>query len=153
MATKLIKITAVPFIGGLPLRFGMTPAQVAVLIGPPRVESIYEDGVLAESRRGGWPKLYYDKVKGLREIDCSDEVELLFDGVDLLTNDDPVKFLMVRGSHPVYGGGTIIFLEHGIAMSDPPNSEYSTICLFSTSIRDKYAAEKMPLWKPRGRDA
>ena len=101
----------------------------------------------------GWvAQTLIQQANGLREIDCSDEVELLFDGVDLLTHVDPVKFLMVRGSHPVYGGGTIIFLKHGIAMSEP-YSDYWTICLFSTAIRDKYAAEYMPLWKPRVQDA
>ena len=60
-------ITVVPFIGGLPLKFGMSPEEVTALVGPPESSRARGTGPgLVEYRP--WAKLLYGN-QGLDEVD------------------------------------------------------------------------------------
>ena len=146
MPKQSLIITVVPFIGGLPLKFGMMPEEVTAQVGPPESSrALNSDCDLIEYRP--WANLEYGN-HGLDAIDCwgDQEVKMVFDGVDLFKHPDPIRFLMDRGSRPVDYFG-LIFLEYGIAM--PEDLPLKDICLFSKTVRDEYAAKNKPRWIPR----
>lgn len=106
------------FIGAVPLRFGMTPNEVAATIGPPdRVfRNPFDD--LCEERRKQHLNLSYSNETGLlNELVFSPGAQLFFRGKALFSEVDVVAFLQTADSEPKSAVGMIFFLELGIRLS------------------------------------
>src|SRR4051794_26118930 len=104
-----------PFVGPLPLRFGMKEAEVAKLLGPPIRRDVGGLGGIDESR----PNLsigYSDPEKELYGATFSPGIKLFFHGEDLLSHKDPIEFLQKFAS-AFQAVGMVFFPELGIRLS------------------------------------
>lgn len=104
-----------PFMGPLPIRFGMCPEEVAAVVGVP--ERTFPDafGNRTESRRGY--SVGYDATSGrLNEVVLS-KGELFFHGVDLFCVTDVISFLRKYDPHPQVAVGMIFFPKLGLRLS------------------------------------
>jgi hypothetical protein len=122
---------AEPYIGALPVRFGMTTVEVAAAIGPPR---LVEPGVFGTTNeaRPGLMIGYSQADKTVYEVNCHAGVSLIYERDDLFGLLDPISFLRLFDPNPVLWVGFVIFLELGIQLSgfhdnDEPQRSISLI--------------------------
>ena len=104
-----------PFVGPSPLRFGMTPEEVAALVGNPT--RVFPDpfGNRSESRSGC--SLGYDANSGLLTEAVFSKGELLFHGVNLFAIADVIDFLRKYDASPQTAVGMIFFVKLGLRLS------------------------------------
>lgn len=104
-----------PFVGPLPLRFGMTPKEVETLVGRP--DSVASDpfGNPTESRLGYW--LGYDANSGELVEAVFSKGELRFHGVNLLDAGNVIDVLRKYDASPQQSVGMIFFVGLGIRVS------------------------------------
>lgn len=104
-----------PFVGPSPLRFGMTPEEVAALVGAP--ERVFPDpfGNRSESRSGY--SLGYDAKSGRLTEAVFSKGELLFRGVDLFAVANVIDFLRKYDASPQTAVGMIFFVKLGLRLS------------------------------------
>lgn len=106
--------TVEPFVGPLPLRFGMTPKKVATIVGVP--DRVFTDPVNGRSEWRTGLSLGYDAKTGqLNEVVLS-QGELYFQGVNLFAVADPIGFLRKHDS-PQLAVGMIFFVNLGLRLS------------------------------------
>ena len=107
--------TFVPFVGPSPLRFGMTPEEVATLVGDP--ERLFPDpfGNRSESRAGY--SLGYDAKSGELTEAVFSKGELLFHGVNLFAIANVIDFLRKYDTSPQMAVGMIFFVNLGLRLS------------------------------------
>ena len=104
-----------PFVGPLPLRFGMTPGEVAALIGD--ADHVFTDPVdgISESRAG--LSLGYDAQHGLLSDAVFSAGGLSFHEVNLFEVDDVINFLRGYDNFPEVAVGMVFFLGLGLRLS------------------------------------
>jgi hypothetical protein len=104
-----------PFVGPTPIRFGMTPEEVASLVGNP--ERVFPDpfGNRTESRTGY--SLGYDANSGQLTEAVFSKGELLFHGVNLLAIANVIDFLRNYDASPQTAVGVIFFLKLGLSLT------------------------------------
>ncbi|MEZ6142713.1 MAG: hypothetical protein R3B84_19295 [Zavarzinella sp.] len=107
--------TFVPFIGSLPLQFGMTPDEVTALIGPPIRTFSDPFGNRSESRSGY--SLGYDANSGLLTEAVFSKGDLYFQGVNLLSIADLIDYLRKFDDSPQSAVGVIFFLKLGLSLT------------------------------------
>jgi hypothetical protein len=111
----MTQFTHEPFIGPLPLRFGMSAEEVTRLIGVPR--EILPCTIFSRSELRSGISLGYSRDTGFLEEVVIFEHELFFDGFDLLKIDDTIQFLRKYDDSPKYSVGSIFFLKLGLSLS------------------------------------
>lgn len=136
---------AEPYIGALPVRFGMSPVEVAAVIGPPSAVLPGVFGTTAEAR----PKLMigYDRANNcVYEVNCHVGTTLMFQGHDLLAHVDPIAFLRLFDPNPVLFVGVVLFLKLGIQVSGFHDCDESqkAISMFIKNIYADYAEDFAP---------
>lgn len=104
-----------PLVGPLPLRFGMTPNEVAALVGSPDRVSPDPFGNRTESRSGY--SLGYDATSGLLVEAVFTKRELYFHSVNLFSIDDVINFLRKYDDSPQSAVGVIFFLKLGLSLT------------------------------------
>jgi hypothetical protein len=134
-----------PLIGPLPLRFGMSPEEVAAVVGVP--ERMLPDafGNRTESRRGY--SVGYDATSGrLNEVVFS-KGELFFHGVDLFCVTDVVDFLRKYDANPQVAVGMIFFVKLGLRLSGfhDGGEQQQAIGLTTMGHWDEFADDFIPL--------
>src|SRR5271156_2531399 len=89
--TAMHSFTFDPHVGPLPLRFGMTPAQVEHILGPP--DRVYTDYFGDRDERRQSANIGYAADGRLQGVVFTPGVELKLFGHDLLSEIDPIAFL------------------------------------------------------------
>ena len=104
-----------PFVGPLPLRFGMTPKDVATLVGVP--ERVFPDqfGNRSESRSGY--AIGYDAKSGKLSEAVFSKGILLFKGENLFAVEDIFCFLRQFDPSPQTEVGMVFFVKLGLRLS------------------------------------
>ncbi len=117
----MIEFCIEPVVGPLPLRFGMTPNEVASVIGPPEEVFRIFFRNLSESRTH--VNLGYSPENFLDEVIFLPGAQLFFRGHDLFNHPDLIGLL--RGMTPVVKlmVGFLIFPELGLGLSGYHNCE------------------------------
>lgn len=104
-----------PFIGPLPLRFGMRPDEVASLIGAP--DQVFFDPTEGRSESRPGSSIGYDPRTGrLVEVVLSSGA-LFFHGTNLLGIANPIGFLRAYDDTPQTAVGMIFFVNLGLRLS------------------------------------
>lgn len=104
------------YIGAIPLRFGMSPNEVEAILGPSVEELPNAFGNRSELREG--LTLGYDsKDNTLVEAVFSPGAQVLFQGRELFSVEDPIEFLRQFDPAPQLWVGFIIFVNLGIRLS------------------------------------
>lgn len=112
----MTKFEVAPFIGPLPLRFGMSPGDVASILGPPKASSIDFLGD-REEERDGLNLGYARGTDQLQEVVFSPGTTLVFQGMELLTSPDPIAWLRRFDPKPQLWVGLVVFPALGIRVS------------------------------------
>jgi hypothetical protein len=113
-----MKFTIEPFVGALPLRFGMRPEEVAAIVGPPSgiYLSSFEDQ--CEERSTLSMDLAYHRETGkLNELVFAPGSILYFNGQNLFDVSNVIDFLRQSDSDPKIAVGMVFFLKLGIRLS------------------------------------
>jgi len=111
----MISLTAEPYVGALPVRFGMSPAEVAAVIGPPAsvIPGVFD--TTAELR----PNIVigYTEANQVYEVNCHPGATLLLMNHDLFSDRDPISFLRKLDPDPYLWVGLVVFQKLGILVS------------------------------------
>ncbi len=105
-----------PYVGTLPIRFGMTPAQVEQIVGPPAQVGQNFLGERDE-QRGGVNVRYSKTATSVVEVSLLPAMQLLLDSRDLFRERDPIQTILQYDPNPFEWVGFIIFLEIGLAIT------------------------------------
>jgi hypothetical protein len=111
-----MELIAEPYVGALPIRFGMKPDDVAGVVGAASRVFPGVFGTTAEER----PNLmigYTENENSVFEINCHVGTILLYRGTDLLTHPGPIEYLRQFDATPVLWVGLVLFLHLGIQLS------------------------------------
>lgn len=114
--TRMITFTVEPFVGPLPLQFGMTPTEVEAILGPP--DRVFPDhfGNMSESRKH--LSIGYSAATGLLiEVVFAPGSQLFFQGQNLFSVSNPIDFLRKSDPLPQLCVGFVFFLMLGIRLS------------------------------------
>ena len=126
-----------PYIGAGPIKFGMTKAQVAKILGKPEHSGKTYTGRTDERR--GPIAIRYNKKGKVDEISFLDTVSVTFDGQDLFNSPKGLKFLETK-EKPVSSYGFKIFFSLGIAVTGiSKKKEEKTVSVFAKELES--------LWK------
>jgi len=133
----MVEFTVQPYAGAHPILFGMTPPEVAALLGPPSW-SFRDAGILTEERSSQHVNVAYSDDR-LNEAVFSKGAKLVFDGQDLFDLHDPVGFLR-KFDTPYVWVGVIILLDLGIRLSGllDDNASQRTISIVEKGYWDEY---------------
>ena len=121
--------TIIPYVGPAPLRFGMSPGDVSMLLGPPSWHFRDEAGILIEERSMHSVNVGYSESGELREAVFSKGASLVFNADQLLVNvADPTTIL--RQYKPGYNWlSSVVFPDLGVLctsiLTDEDESEWS----------------------------
>lgn len=107
--------TFIPFVGPLPLRFGMTPKEVAELVGDP--ERVFPDPFGNRSELRSDYSLGYDAESDQLIEAVFSKGELLFHEIDLFTVVNVIDFLRKYDATPQMAVGMIFFVKLGLRLS------------------------------------
>ena len=133
---KPVTFNIEPYIGAGPIKFGMTKAQVAKILGKPEHYGITHSGRIDERR--GPVAIRYNKKGKVDEISFLDTALVTFDGQGLFNSPKGLKFLETK-EKPVDSYGFKIFFSLGIAVTGiSKKKEEKTVSVF--------AKELEPLW-------
>jgi len=106
-----------PFVGALPLRFGMTRDEVHGVVGSPRAVRTNRFGELDEDYLE--VSAGYDKTDAkLCELGFVRSVDVRFRGIDLFRDAGAISLLVEADGSPLEGLGFIVFPSLGIALAD-----------------------------------
>lgn len=112
----MVSFTIEPYIGAIPLRFGMSPADVKVILGPPDELIPHPLGSRSELRK--YLSLGYDSTgSSLIEVVFSPGCNVSYRGQDLFLTTDLIAFLQQFDPNPKSWVGFVIFLDLGISLS------------------------------------
>jgi hypothetical protein len=132
-----------PYIGALPLRFGMSPKQVEAFLGQPDEVFHSFTGNLGERRLN--VNLSYHDDRQLVEAVFAPGTEVLFENQDLFKEPDSIEFL--RGfDQPYKAVGFIFFPELGIRLSGflPNDEEAKAISVIRKGQWDEFRDSFVP---------
>jgi hypothetical protein len=135
-----------PYVGVLPLRFGMTSNEVAAFLGAPlrrrhsfRGNSIEEFQTISVC--------YAQSDNGLNEVGFAPETHLFFRGQNLFSSSDAIAYLRQFDPVPWLWVGFVVFLELGIQLSGFHDNDESQleIAVMRRGYWDQYRDNFMPL--------
>jgi hypothetical protein len=104
-----------PFVGPLPLRFGMSPEEVASVVGAP--SRVFPDFFKNRTETRPGLSLGYDATSGRLVEAVFPSVGLHFHGVDLFVVDDAIAFLRQFDPAPQIAVGMVFFVDLGLRLS------------------------------------
>jgi hypothetical protein len=146
-----------PHVGVGPLRFGMTPAEVAAQLGPPEISRRNMLKKLNESR--GWIAAMYEKdTDRLKEVGFSRFFEnLTYSGMNIFKDPDQtvLKRLCDEDGNPCQTLGFIVLLNLGITLTGfhDGNEDQKACTVFSKGTweieKDELKPFKLPGQKKR----
>ena len=134
-----------PYVGPLPLHFGMTRREVKTILGPPDETVDDETGLLVERRLN--VNVGYSASDGrLKEVVFTPDAELHYQGHNLFHVDDLIGFLRKTDPKPQLFVGDVIFCELGIGLSGFHNNDESqkAISLYSRGDLDDFIDDFVP---------
>lgn len=106
-----------PFVGALPLRFGMTSDEVHGILGGPRAVRTNRLGEKDEDYHEA--SAGYDKASAmLVELGFVQPSVVRFHGIDLFRDADAILRLADADGAPLEGLGFVVFPALGIALAD-----------------------------------
>src|SRR5438874_1892955 len=112
----MITFTIEPLVGPSPLRFGMTPAQVEVILGPPDKVFPSHSGNRTEIRKN--VNLGYSASEArLVEAVFTPGSTVQYRGKDLFLESDLIGFLRESDPAPQLCVGFVVFLKLGTRLS------------------------------------
>lgn len=112
--TDLI-FTIDPYVGALPIKFGMTPDEVEAAIGPAgRKSGNSSMQEFVEKRSEIGIRVTYSKDGGVVEIGFLPHAKLFFEGKSLFEERDPVGILKNIDNQPLESHGFLVFMNLGI---------------------------------------
>lgn len=133
---KSVTFNIEPYIGAGPIKFGMTKAAVAKILGKPEHSGKISMGRTDERR--GAVAIRYNKKGKVDEISFLDTVFVTFEEQDLFNSPKGLKFLETK-EKPIDKYGFKIFFGLGVAVTGiSKKKEEKTISVF--------AKELEPLW-------
>ncbi len=115
----LTKFDFKPFVGPLPIEFGMTLDQVAQLLGQPKHSRERENGgyrTLYQVKEGKFVVVFFDSKGKVSEVTFMPGIELWFMGNELMNNRNLIEFLRKFDPAPQTSVGIVLFKELGISM-------------------------------------
>ncbi len=104
-----------PFVGPLPLRFGMAPEEVASLVGVP--DRVFPDPFDNRSESRSGYSLGYDANSAQLSEAVFSTGELFFHGVNLFGVEDVIDFLRQFDPSPKTAVGIVFFLNLGLSLT------------------------------------
>jgi hypothetical protein len=152
-----------PYIGPLPLKFGMRQAEVHKLLGSPEhSRARFDDAGVREFWHESSIQVFYDKKGAVEEVTFLSGSNLLLSGTPLWTETqrDPNPALLKHDPDPVESVGILIFLGVGISTDGfhgkhiPEEERDPTLTAFRKGAFDeaKERSHKPDLSKYRSRD-
>ena len=139
-----------PLIGVGAIEFGMTPSQVAYLIGPPDDFEVDEsNNERREFRRENGLQAVYSENRGLVELGFSRNIsELCFYGkaVFSLPELDVINQIIDADNHPYFLLGFVVFLSLGITLTGfhDENEDQKAVTVFEKGRWDSMKANMKP---------
>jgi hypothetical protein len=134
-----------PYVGALPIMFGMGPLEVATLVGPADTvgDTCHDD---REEVRGPLMIRYSSQSSQVVEIAFLPSATLLYKGVDLFTKADVIRFL-AQYDRPLEIVGFVVFMNLGITMTGFHDNDASqkAIVAFSKGRMDEFRNDLTPL--------
>jgi hypothetical protein len=106
----------IPYVGSLPIRFGMTPAEVREALGEPDSVTSNRKGERDE-RRGETNVRYGSNNQNVVELAFGPHVPVLYKGVSLFEDPRALATLARDDPAPVEVLGFLLFLGLGIALT------------------------------------
>lgn len=135
-----------PYIGVGPLTFGMSPQEVADLIGPPeRVLRNRKGG--REEYREGIKVTYSPSAEEATDFVLFPPATARYKGLDLLSHPDPLSVLVADDQSPREGMGITVFLDLGVTATglNEHDSSDKTITAFARGRWDALKDQLHPL--------
>ena len=135
-----------PFVGAGPVAFGMSPAEVDSLLGPPSRVLKNREGDRQEYREG-LILTYAQADDGLADITLTPPASALYEGRDLLALENPISFLRAFDSTPLKAVGITVFFQLGISLTgfDLPADPQKGVGLFAKGSWDSLRHRLRPL--------
>src|SRR5690349_15249685 len=115
--------TLEPYIGALPVRFGMTERDVSRVLGKPKRVTTNFLGEREDQRDGVFVR--YSENGGVIDLSLLPPKTLLFHGADLLNATDPIRVLLGRDPDPFEWVGSVIFLAIGVSLTGYHDGDFS----------------------------
>lgn len=143
----MTKFTFEPFVGPMPLRFGMIPVEVAAFVGAP--DRFFSDpfGNRSESRSGF--SLGYDADSGQLIEAVFSKCELFYQGENLFLISDVIDFLRKYDDSPQFAVGVIFFLRIGLSLTgfQDGDEDQKSISVTRRGHWDEFLEELIPFKK------
>lgn len=138
-----------PYKGAEPIAFGMTPSDVASILGPPEDVGRNDLGERSETRNGISIR-YSQEGEKVVEIGFVPGTRLLFDGRSLLDENDLIDVLIEHDPIPYEFVGFLIFFGLGITVTGFHDEDESqkAITVFREGRWDEYRQEAVPWQRP-----
>jgi len=109
-----------PFVGALPIAFGMTTDVVEKVLGPPTSRFPSDNGSL---RMQYWDDdgecgfmVHFDATQQVKEVCFGSGMSLMFQNRNLLDLRDLIPFLTTIDAKPFESVGVVVFREIGLSM-------------------------------------
>jgi len=141
----MIAFTIEPYVGALPIRFGMNPAEVSQIIGPPSEVSTGPFGNRCEQRE--CLALGYSTPDGtFMEAVFAPGAKVLYHGHDLFEHPDPIQLLRQFDPAPQLWVGFVIFQRLGVRLSGFHDNDESqkAIAVVKEGYWDQYTEDFVP---------
>jgi len=111
-----MKFEIIPYVGALPLKFGMTNTEIAAIIGLPRVKMQNRKG--EPDHDHGFCAVGYDKITFRANFfGFSPPSDICYKKVPIFNNPDAFQFLISEDGQPLEFVGFILLLNLGISLS------------------------------------
>ena len=143
-ATNVFQV--LPYVGAGPVTFGMTPEQVAALLGAPRRVQKNVLGERDESREG--VRVCYSGSGHVVEIGLAPPTTASYKGADLFGIDDPIALLLKDDPEPFESVGFLVFLQLGLTATGLHDDDQAqkAVTVFAPGRWDS-ARERLRPWK------
>jgi hypothetical protein len=140
--------TIEPFVGPLPLRFGMSPEEVASLLGAPGL--VFRNGNKDRCEKRPGYVLGYDVDSGKLNETVHTSGELFFQGTNLFAVDDLIGFLRQFDPAPQAAVGSVVFMNLGLYLSgfDVGDADVRSIAVTVKGRFDQYLKYFVPFKSP-----
>jgi hypothetical protein len=134
-----------PYVGVNDVRFGMQPAEVSLLLGPPDVVDLNGLGELDQCH-GLLRVAFGAHDEGVVEFGLTPTCSVIIDGVSLFDADDPIAVLIQFDPDPRLLFGFLVFQAIGITLTGFHDADVSqrAVCLFARGRFDRFSADMTP---------
>lgn len=134
-----------PYVGVNDVRFGMRPAEVSVLLGPPDVVDLNGFGE-QDHYHGSLRVAFGVHDEGVVEFGLTPACSAVIDGVSLFDADDPIAVLIHLDRDPQLLFGFLVFQAIGITLTGFHDADVSqrAVCLFARGRFDRFSADMTP---------